>query len=129
MKLKEPFKSIFAKGPAKWRKKGLELPRLEIHLTALPSAEMMAVCYLVKRHFMDAIEAVPMAAQYGSPRTDYFDSLTGGLYVPNRLGVDARHDAKALKLPLYVTSEKGDHAEMDVATGTQTFVRRARVRR
>ena len=114
----------FFQGPVRWAKKGLELPRIEVHLTYERGSGMYSVEYLVRRRILDDIEAVALNAGHGMGRSEYWTH--GELYTTWRISADARSDAKALKLPLYITSEQGDITSMDIESGVQTVIKRGK---
>lgn len=125
--MKREYRQFF-QGPVPWPKRGLELPRIEVHLTFHKGDGMYTVEYLVRRIILDKIEAVALNAGCGMGRSEYW-ARPGELYVTWRIGADARHDAKALKLPLYLTTERGDVTSMNLDDGEQTLIKRAKERR
>ncbi len=108
--------------PRKWDEDDLPMPRLEMRWTRDDSYTSRCTYVLVFPHFLDKslgederdIVSKPLGQtkSQGSERLTFWRFGDAELDTPFRDGAHAFHDAKVLKLPLFITTEDGDATEV-----------------
>lgn len=109
-----------------WDAADLPVPRLELRWEHEGNGVERCWYLLVLRNFDSEVVAHPHGMTRARMRHVWWSS--GEISLPIFYGVEARHDARQLGLPLFVTTTDGDVVQCDVdasLVGTQRVIRRA----